>query len=64
VLLPQKSDAINHLLRSGARCIETSCETGIFFFEELNALRRDNALHARRLEALDPRLSLKRATTE
>jgi hypothetical protein len=64
VLLTQKPDAVNHLLSSGARCIETSGETGILFLEELNALRRDNALHASGLETLDPRLSLKRTTTE
>jgi hypothetical protein len=64
MLLPEKPDAVDHLLSSGTRCIETSGETGILFLEELNALRGDNALHAGRLEALDPRLGLKRATTE
>jgi hypothetical protein len=64
VLLPQKPDAVNHLLSSGPRCIESSGETGILFLEKLNPLRRDNALHARGLEALDPRFGLKRTTTE
>ena len=64
MLLPQKPDAVDHLLGSGTGCVETSRETGIFFLEELNALRRDNPFHARRLEALDPRFGLKGATTE
>jgi hypothetical protein len=64
VLLTQKPDAIDHLLRSGARSIETSGESGVLFLQELNALRRDNALYARGLEALDARLGLKRATSE
>jgi hypothetical protein len=64
VLLPQKPDAVYHLLRSGARRIETVGEACILLLEELNALGGHDSLHSSRLEALDPRLCLKRATTE
>jgi hypothetical protein len=41
VLLPQKPDAVDHLLRSGARRIETIGETGILGDGMTRARHRD-----------------------
>jgi len=61
VLLFEKPDAIDHLLGSGTRRIESARESRVLSLQELDALGRDNAFHARRLETFEPRLSLKRA---
>lgn len=64
MLLPEKADAIDHLLRSCARGIEPAGETSIFFLQKLNALRGYDSLHSGRLQALDARLRLQRPAAE
>jgi hypothetical protein len=64
VLLPEKSDAVDDLLGARTRCVETSGESGVFALEILNALRRDDSLHSRRLETLEPRLGLQCAASK
>jgi hypothetical protein len=64
VLLFEKSDAIDHLLRSGACRLESASQSGVLSFQKLNALGRNDTLHSCRLEALEPRLGLKRTSTK
>ena len=64
MLLPEESDAIDHLLSSFACSSESLGEASVLPLEELDALRRDDSLHSRRLETLQPRFRLKRATSK
>jgi hypothetical protein len=64
VLLPEEPDTIDHLLSSFARGSESLGQAGVLSLQGLDALGRDDALHSRRLETLQPRLGLKRATAK
>jgi hypothetical protein len=62
MLLAEKPNAVDHLLRPRARCIEAGGETGVLALQKLDALRRDYSLHSSGLEALESGLGLEGAT--
>src|SRR6476620_2478745 len=64
VLLSEKSNAVDHLLRPRARRLEAGGEACVFSLQKLNPLGRDYSLHSSGLEALESRLGLERASTE
>jgi superfamily II helicase len=64
VLLSEKPHAIDHLLSAFAGGGEALGQTGVLTLEELHALRGDDALDSRRLEGLESRLRLQRATSK
>jgi hypothetical protein len=64
MLLPQESNAVDHLLRSGTRGIEAVGEPRVLFLEELNTLGGHHSLYARRLQAFDARLGLQSTAAE
>src|SRR6266436_1969740 len=64
MLLSEKANAIDHLLRARTRGIEPAREPRVFLLQELHALRGHNSFHSGRLEVLDARLRLERPTAE
>lgn len=64
MLLPEKANAIEHLSRPRARCLEAPLEVGVFLFELVHSLRIHARPTRRRVESLHPRLGLKGAAAE
>jgi len=64
MLLPEKANAIDHLLRSRTRGIETAGESGVLFLQKLYALGGHDPLYSGRFQALDARFRLQRPTAE
>jgi hypothetical protein len=64
VLLLQESDSVDYLLSACTRGLEPTRESSVFTLQKLDALRRNDSLYSRRLQALETRLGLKRATTK
>src|SRR5688500_15597293 len=64
MLLSEKANAIDHLLCTCSCRVEPVSEAGVFPLQVLNTLGRDDSLHSRRLQTLQPRLSLQSAAPE
>ncbi len=64
MLLPQKANAVDHLLGSRARGIEPARESGVLCLQKLNALGGHDSLHSGGLQALDARLRLQSTAAE
>ena len=64
MLLPEKANPIDHVLRSRTRGIEPAGESGVLFLQKLYALGGHDPLHSRRFQALDAGLRLQRPTAE
>jgi hypothetical protein len=64
VLLPEETDAVDHLLGTLASSRQALVETGILSLEELDALGGNDALDPGGFKRLQPCLSLQRTTTE
>ncbi len=64
MLLAEKANAIDHLLRSCTRGIEAAGESGVLFLQKLHALGGHDSLHSGRFQALDAGLRLQRPTAK
>jgi hypothetical protein len=64
VLLSEEANPIDHLLGSGTRGLETIGESGVLLLEKLDALGRDDTLHACYFQAFEPSFCLKSPASE
>jgi len=64
MLLSEKANPIDHLLRACTRGIEPAREPRVLLLQKLHALRGHDSLHSGRLQVLDARLRLQRPTAE
>ena len=64
MLLAEKPNAVNHLLSALTRRRQSFREAGVLALQELDAFRRHDALDASRLQGLEARLGLERASTK
>jgi hypothetical protein len=64
MLLPEESDAVEHLARARARRFETALEVRVFLFQLVHPFRIHAGAACRGIESLDSRFGLKSAAPE